>query len=53
MPPPRPPVAPMDPSEVPGVVASTPHGALARVERREDGSVKYDYGNRYSKNAIE
>ena len=53
VPPPRPPVAPMDPSEVPGVVASTPHGALARVERREDGSVKYDYGNRYSKNAIE
>ena len=51
--PPSRPAVPVAPSDVPGVVASTPHGALARVERREDGSVKYDYGKRYSKNAIE
>jgi len=40
------------PPKVLRVVASTTT-PLARVEQREDGSVRYDYGERYSKNAIQ
>ena len=40
---------PSPPKEPAGVVASS---ALAWIERREDGSVKYDYGERYSTKAI-